>query len=698
MERSKSSVGPEQPPSKKVKVHHHLHHVQQRPSEVEPAPQDPEFAEGQLLRSITAALTLAGFDSVRPTALEMFRSHVEEYMLSLLSDVRASMQTYRRASPTAQDFRLALAHMPNSSTASLLAPQLEVELPEALSYPSIPQPGPPHTPAPNLSALLQPLLLEAQPQYIPSHFPQLPPQHAWKETPVFPTREKDSRKMREKATEEGMLAEQALRKLAAAAKAGAMKAESRRRSSAPLAGTGRVRDGGGRKRPAPEMLFDDMLKDVAEVNGGDYAMALDGVDESDKQPTQSELEERVVRGVGGALPDTLRHCMHHYPERDSLSEKSQYRLANNHALAIVHRPIKIAFVLQQLLELAIFEVDGRFAILAVRDGELNMAADLGKRLLAEVQEVGLDEILDTLRLQHNPEPAYFGIPCLDKLVNAATSTSTSANKPNSSNPVIELTSQTPGSGTAHLLYLLTATAILPTQHGGKSACVAILDTDGTFSVARLVHQLKRQLHLEPDKLASTLTTALTHVHIFRPQSLSSLIATIASLPSYLLHTSHPSNHRSLAFIALDSATAFHWQSKAESEELAIANQQQQPPSSTSPSTRKPAQTSALSPALRALTTTLYAPLILTSHSPSPPISAPLPTLRLTIQRRPVRAFPPTLSISEALREGPDRQRAVQAAGWEVRVVDLTADQRGLRGLGFGFRVSDEGVVLEEGSV
>jgi hypothetical protein len=52
--------------------------VQQLSDAVEPAPQDPEFAEGQLLKSIGAALTLAGFDSVKPTALEMFRAHTEE--------------------------------------------------------------------------------------------------------------------------------------------------------------------------------------------------------------------------------------------------------------------------------------------------------------------------------------------------------------------------------------------------------------------------------------------------------------------------------------------------------------------------------------------------------------------------------------------------------------------------------------------
>ena len=78
MQRSSSSSGSGATSGQKQKVHHHLRNVRPIPEAVEPAPQDPEFAEGQLLKSIGAALTLAGFDSVKPTALEMFRAHAEE--------------------------------------------------------------------------------------------------------------------------------------------------------------------------------------------------------------------------------------------------------------------------------------------------------------------------------------------------------------------------------------------------------------------------------------------------------------------------------------------------------------------------------------------------------------------------------------------------------------------------------------------
>lgn len=78
--------------------------------------------------------------------------------------------------------------------------------------------------------------------------------------------------MREKATEEGMLAEQALRKLAAAAKTGAMKVEKRRSSA--LSGEGKAREPRSqqrRGRAEHDDTFADVLKDIG---GTDEAMDL----------------------------------------------------------------------------------------------------------------------------------------------------------------------------------------------------------------------------------------------------------------------------------------------------------------------------------------------------------------------------------------------------------------------------------------
>ena len=87
--------------------------------------------------------------------------------------------------------------------------------------------------------------------------------------------------MREKATEEGILAEQALRKLAAAAKSGAAKAEKRRLST--LSGPGRkVQDAGGkdkrrarRESPADEVMFGDMMKELGGAIDQDEKQAID---------------------------------------------------------------------------------------------------------------------------------------------------------------------------------------------------------------------------------------------------------------------------------------------------------------------------------------------------------------------------------------------------------------------------------------
>ena len=272
---------------KRRRVHHSLQHTQSMPAHVEPAPQDPVFIQGQLLRSIATALALAGFDSVKPTALEMFRSHVEEHMLRLATDVRASMEGSRRTRPVPQDLSVALASARSAHTASLLAPQLKLRLPQAVSYPSIDEAEPAPQSTLDHTDLLAPLMSKETPSYIPAHFPRLPPRHAWVSTPVFPEREGDTRKIRERATQEGMLAEQALRRLATAAKTGAIKAaKDKQRTTGALSGPGKlrvrgqktgrgVRGGVSARMDGKEQRVDSLADLMSEV-GGDEESAEDG--------------------------------------------------------------------------------------------------------------------------------------------------------------------------------------------------------------------------------------------------------------------------------------------------------------------------------------------------------------------------------------------------------------------------------------
>lgn len=60
---------------------HRLQHAQNLPSHIEPASQDESFTQNQLLRAICIAASDAGFDAVKPTALEAFRASAEECRL-----------------------------------------------------------------------------------------------------------------------------------------------------------------------------------------------------------------------------------------------------------------------------------------------------------------------------------------------------------------------------------------------------------------------------------------------------------------------------------------------------------------------------------------------------------------------------------------------------------------------------------------
>ncbi|KAK4959040.1 hypothetical protein LTR10_003839 [Elasticomyces elasticus] len=340
-----------------------------------------------------------------------------------------------------------------------------------------------------------------------------------------------------------------------------------------------------------------------------------------------------------------------------------------------------------------------------------MAADLGKKLLEEVEEMGLDEILAQLRLQHDRKASHFGVAQLDYLLSADDRSTKSAQR------VVELTSTHSGRGATHLLYYLTALSVLPSNLGGNAACVVIIDTDGTFDVARLAHQLqfivKDDTAPEQD-LEDIVLSSLKHVHIFRPQSLASTTATLETLPSYLLDKSrHYSIDRAVGFVAIDSATAFYWQSKAEEENASIyASDPDLPPTKRPPSTYQQ-----LTAALKASASALCCPLILTTHhlgpfptnahdstqSLRPTLPAPLsnlPTLRLIVHRLPVRKFPAGISVEEARREAPNRQSAVDAGRFACVLNEWNVDERLLRRLqregkiSFGLRISNEGLTVD----
>lgn len=135
--------------------------------------------------------------------------------------VSQSMETSRRRKPIAQDFIHALAQFGLSS--SSLDPHLKLRIPPEVTQ------APVFPPAPDIP-LFEPMFAaglnektheeKTKKPYIPKHFPNFPSAHAYKDTPTYTERETDARKIREHATQEGILAEQALRKLMAASKAG----------------------------------------------------------------------------------------------------------------------------------------------------------------------------------------------------------------------------------------------------------------------------------------------------------------------------------------------------------------------------------------------------------------------------------------------------------------------------------------------
>ncbi|KAL4809901.1 hypothetical protein BDV18DRAFT_156277 [Aspergillus unguis] len=383
-----------------------------------------------------------------------------------------------------------------------------------------------------------------------------------------------------------------------------------------------------------------------------------------------------------------------------------------------------------------------------------MAASFGEKLLLEVHEEGLDELLHDLRALH-PEDSVnrtrIGVAPIDQLLDvfrpapqplhnvsieetdsrgdqADPALAAAEDEPihpeipvqqifsSRPYPVLEISSTSSAAGKSQILHYLVAIAVLPAEFngvslGGLGSAAVFIDNDGRFDAERLrtvarriVHdKLQEEARTLHDPIEAMLFECLQHVHVFRPQSSSALLATLQSLDTYLLNlTRHVSTHRPLQAIFIDSATAFFWQDKlqdeiARTEDIGrsaaeIEHERRQKKSFhlsdlyadlvaslkqlqhifdcavvyTATSFHGRASQGPIMPygSYNPLDFAVKGPAF---RSPLPPPWGLFPTLRLVLQREVIRPFPPGITVPEAQRDAPMRQEVVMRGEFTASV-------------------------------
>jgi len=289
-----------------------------------------------------------------------------------------------------------------------------------------------------------------------------------------------------------------------------------------------------------------------------------------------------------------------------------------------------------------------------------------------------------------------------------------------------------------LLYHLISLSLLPAENNGlsqlgKGNAVVLLDLSSKFSILRLYDVMQNMIYsvssttpskLQEQEVSALITDSLTHLHIFRPQSSSSVLATLSALSPYLLAqpSTHFSSARPLGLLALNDLSSFLWQDRqdAEDEEPSI------PPNIHA----EKANTTLLLHHYRTLVSTLReiqhrfsCTIIATNWALAPSTSiaghrALRPTLpsiwnnfrtvNIVVERDRVRKFGPGMSVEEAVKEAPQRWEAVAKSGFSAWVnwwgsggwkEEVREGVKGWeRGGGFVFRVTGKGVVVgDEGN-
>jgi hypothetical protein len=264
-------------------------------------------------------------------------------------------------------------------------------------------------------------------------------------------------------------------------------------------------------------------------------------------------------------------------------------------------------------------------------------------------------------------------------------------------PVIEVSSSQSAGGKTSLLYFITAYALLPSSHEGKASAAVWIDSDGRFSVTRLI-QIMQQLVAKSESMnpaASVIESALNNLYILSSNSASQLLSTLHTLPEALLR--NPSTHV-LSLLVLDSATAFTAQDRFDTDMARLEagpdyTSRPQPPtrntqiitalrqiqqnfdctivfSTNAPSSSllQPASAGTLSSALpthRPSPTTATAPPPPPRNDPSHSPWTAFALLTLRTSRNLITQFAPTATLEECLRDREKRQVAVKVGRFSV---------------------------------
>lgn len=329
------------------------------------------------------------------------------------------------------------------------------------------------------------------------------------------------------------------------------------------------------------------------------------------------------------------------------------------------------------------------------------SASLSLCRATKVSETDFPKLLESFRTLESSAPPPTGLKPIDHLLQIFHNPLKVPNfpsvqhrqqepTPNPTPAVLEITSASACSGKTQLLYQIITLALLPAHHGtiplhGKSSAVILLDLASKLSLLRLRDIMTAHITTcatatmspppPPRETQALIYASLLHLHIFRPQSSSSLSATLASLPSYFFSKpfTHFSAPRPISAIILADFSAFYWQDRLYATDLSggvathVVNDDRQ---------------RALISTLRALQATFSrCPVIATTNSLSAPsfsgnhrtLRPQMPvvwtsfvTVQIVIERVSVPKFALGISAQEADAERTMRQDVVEKGerrGW-----------------------------------